>query len=76
MTLVPTRSGTLALPGVSVQMVSSAVRRGRSDDEDTLCETFVENAAEAIRVLPVKQEVTALVPTRSLWHPQDEIEVR
>lgn len=73
--LVPTRPGTLALPSMTVQIVPTSTPRGRSDDEDTLCETFVENAAEAIRVLPVKKEVTALVPVRSVWH-QDEVEVR
>lgn len=60
LTLVPMRPGTLALPNVAVSIIP---RPGSRDPSQLLiCETFVENAAEAIRVLPAARAMSAIVP--------------
>ena len=64
--LVPMRSGTLFLPSVSIQHVSGAQH---PDAEPLVCETYVENAAEVVHVLPSKRSIIALVPLREAWVP-------
>ncbi|TYJ56733.1 hypothetical protein B9479_002503 [Cryptococcus floricola] len=64
--LLPLRSGTLFLPTVSVQPLDTLTPIDASDKSQArsqvLCESFVENAAEVVRVLSAQKEVTALVP--------------
>ncbi|WVQ80318.1 hypothetical protein IAT38_002423 [Cryptococcus sp. DSM 104549] len=70
--LVPIRAGNLFLPNVTVQLLDpgsarparSAPAQGQAQVQSTpevLCESHVENAAQAIRVLPAKREATAMV---------------
>jgi hypothetical protein len=60
------RSGSLFLPTVTVQLLSPAGEQG------LICETYVENAAQVIDVLPAKAVVTALIPIRDVvWEGSD-----
>ena len=54
------RSGPLYFPPVLVQPVSQ-------NQDGLTCETYVENAAEAVNVLPVKSSNTVLVPVQEQW---------
>jgi hypothetical protein len=69
--LVPMRSGSLFLPTVTVQLLSSSVSASDPAGE-LVCETYVENAAETIDVLPAKAVVTALIPVHDVVWEQEE----
>ncbi len=58
--LVPMRAGSLSLPAVTVQLLSPL-------DNRITCETYVENAAEAVHVLPAKSLTTVLIPMHKQW---------
>ena len=58
--LVPMRSGSLFLPTVSIQLL-------QPNQDGMICETYVENAAEAVDVLPAKSSATILIPTHEQW---------
>nr|XP_031863557.1 uncharacterized protein CI109_000809 [Kwoniella shandongensis]KAA5530629.1 hypothetical protein CI109_000809 [Kwoniella shandongensis] len=71
--LVPMRPGTLFLPSVHVALLHNTTdphahgggwthEQSHSQKEEMLCETYVENAAESLRILPAKREVTTVVP--------------
>ncbi|WVQ76341.1 hypothetical protein IAR50_006006 [Cryptococcus sp. DSM 104548] len=64
--LLPLRSGSLFLPNVTVQPIDDLAAPDAPNQSQArsqvLCESFVENAAEVVRVLPAQKEVTALVP--------------
>ena len=59
MMLVPVRAGSLYLPNIQVQHAS--LTEPPNAESDPICETWVENAAEAINVLPIKSSATMLV---------------
>ncbi|WOO84693.1 Trafficking protein particle complex subunit 10 [Vanrija pseudolonga] len=61
--LVPVRSGNIALPPVNVQLVADASEAS----ERVLCETYVSNAAQGIRILPARTGMAALVPISNDW---------
>ena len=63
MILVPVRSGNIALPPVNVQLVADASEAS----ERVLCETYVSNAAQGIRILPARTGMAALVPISNDW---------
>lgn len=60
------RSGPLSLPSISTSIlpstsdIDSQARDQR--EEELLCETYLENAAEVVRVLPAKKVVRAMIP--------------
>jgi hypothetical protein len=67
------RQGNLPLPSVTVSILPSSKtsQTGKSqlgqgseeeEEEPLLCESYVENAADIVRVLPAKKVVTALIP--------------
>jgi len=58
--LVPMRAGSLFLPSVSVHLLSPR-------EDGVTCETYVENAAETVNVLPAKSSTTVLVPVHEQW---------
>ncbi|KAK8845493.1 hypothetical protein IAR55_006206 [Kwoniella newhampshirensis] len=66
--LVPMRPGTLFLPSVHVAILPpttdawNQVPTHANGSEEMLCETYVENAGESLRVLPAEREVTSIVP--------------
>ena len=55
------RPGALALPNVVVS-ITPRPETAQDPSQLLICETFVENAAESVRVLPAKRTVTAIVP--------------
>lgn len=59
--LVPVRHGALALPPVSVQLVHGV--------PGVVCETYIANAAQGVKVLPSRTGMTALVPIQR-WEEQ------
>ena len=61
LTLLPMRPGALTLPNVVVSIIPPANMQ-QQPGQLLICETFVENAAEAVRVLPAQRTVTAIVP--------------
>ncbi|WRT63733.1 uncharacterized protein IL334_000656 [Kwoniella shivajii] len=76
--LIPLKSGQLFLPNVNIQLLqnpnsNSNPNLGIESDRQTqlLCETYFENAAQSITVLPAKKEVNAIVPipvaTNEIW---------
>ncbi len=60
--LVPVRHGSLALPPVSVQLVGGGA-------PGVVCETYIANAAQGVKVLPSRTGMTALVPIQR-WEEQ------
>ncbi|CAK9779681.1 hypothetical protein CC85DRAFT_273697 [Cutaneotrichosporon oleaginosum] len=58
--LVPVRHGSLALPPVSVQLVNGG---------GIVCETYIANAAQGVKVLPSRTGMTTLVPIQR-WEEQ------
>nr|XP_019048846.1 hypothetical protein I302_02625 [Kwoniella bestiolae CBS 10118]OCF27776.1 hypothetical protein I302_02625 [Kwoniella bestiolae CBS 10118] len=66
--IIPMRSGKLFLPTVTIQLLSTLTNnntnQGKSqmDNDELLCETYFENSAEYITVLPAKKEVNCFVP--------------
>lgn len=63
--LVPVRYGTLALPPISVQLLDRELAAPGPDR--VLCETYVANAAQGIKVLPARTGMAALVPVAPDW---------
>lgn len=63
--LVPVRYGTLALPPISVQLLDREL--ATPGPERVLCETYVANAAQGIKVLPARTGMAALVPVAPDW---------
>lgn len=69
-TLIPMRAGPLLLPSITSSILSATSTPGHSAPaqydqnakEDLLCETYLENAAEVIRVLPARKVVRAMIP--------------
>jgi hypothetical protein len=63
-TLIPMRPGPLLLPTVTTAILpsSSSDSVNRGNDEQLLCETYLENAAEVVRVLPAKKTVRVMIP--------------
>jgi len=81
--LVPMRPGALFLPNVAVSLLPStsrdstgfAIAGGEASGQEgqrLMCETYVSNAAETVRVLPAKGSVTALVPLEPAWEVEAE----
>lgn len=62
--LLPTRAGTIFLPNVSIYPLHSPDGSSelQAKVQGVLCESYMENAAQTVRVLPAKKEVTVLVP--------------
>ncbi|BEI79882.1 hypothetical protein CcaverHIS002_0104110 [Cutaneotrichosporon cavernicola] len=60
--LVPVRHGSLALPPVTVQLVQGGA-------PGIVCETYIANAAQGVKVLPSRTGMTALVPIQR-WEEQ------
>lgn len=62
--LLPTRAGTIFLPNVSIYPLHSPDEPSelQAKVQGVLCESYMENAAQTVRVLPAKKEVTVLVP--------------
>nr|XP_018266801.1 uncharacterized protein I303_00779 [Kwoniella dejecticola CBS 10117]OBR88959.1 hypothetical protein I303_00779 [Kwoniella dejecticola CBS 10117] len=70
--LIPMRSGQLFLPTINIGLLSNSnsahnTHQGRSgsNENELLCETYFENAAECMMVLPCKKEINAFVPIQS-----------
>lgn len=62
--LLPTRAGTIFLPNVAIYPLDSpgGSSEGQAKIQGVLCESYMKNAAQTVRVLPAKKEVTVLVP--------------
>ncbi|OXG20513.1 hypothetical protein C366_02047 [Cryptococcus neoformans Tu401-1] len=62
--LLPTRAGTIFLPNVSIYPLDppGGSTEGQTKIQGVLCESYMKNAAQTVRVLPAKKEVTVLVP--------------
>ncbi|WWD09044.1 hypothetical protein V865_007164 [Kwoniella europaea PYCC6329] len=67
--LIPMRSGKLFLPTVTIQLLSAPTNaayqgqaKSQMDNDELLCETYFENAAEYMTVLPAKKEMNCFVP--------------
>ena len=68
------RSGSLSLPTITTSILPSTDMlngttpgnhpAGRGEEE-LLCETYLENAAQVIKVLPAKKVVMVMIPTES-----------
>lgn len=67
------RAGPLSLPNITTAILPSepnATSTGNASassmreqrEAELLCETYLENAAEVIRVLPAKKVVRAMIP--------------
>lgn len=62
--LLPTRAGTIFLPNVSIYPLHfpDGSSELQAKVQGVLCESYMENAAQTVKVLPAKKEVTVLVP--------------
>lgn len=88
LTLVPMRAGNILFPNVIVSLMPSdqdadgVAGFGQNQQQQQqrqsplTCETYVENAAEVVKVLPAKRSVTAVIPIQpnmgrvhSQWGP-------
>ena len=60
----PIRAGTIFLPNVSIYPLHSPDGSSelQAKVQGVLCESYMENAAQTVKVLPAKKEVTVLVP--------------
>ena len=63
--LVPMRSGRLFLPIVTVNLASP-------EEDGLISETYLENAVEAIEVLPAKSGGVAMIPLEPTWEADAE----
>jgi hypothetical protein len=52
------RAGALALPNIAVSLLPAS----QDLSQQLICETFVENAADIIRVLPAARTISTIVP--------------
>jgi hypothetical protein len=64
--LVPMRSGRLFLPIVTVNLADS------KGEDGLISETYLENAVEAIEVLPAKSGGVAMIPLEPTWEVDAE----
>jgi len=64
--LVPMRSGRLFLPIVTVNLADS------KGEDGLISETYLENAVEAIEVLPAKSGGVAMIPLEPTWEVDTE----
>jgi len=64
--LVPMRSGRLFLPIVTVNLADS------KGEDVLISETYLENAVEAIEVLPAKSGGVAMIPLEPTWEVETE----
>lgn len=64
--LVPMRAGRLFLPAINVNLVQSSMEDG------LISETYVDNAVEAMEILPAKNGGVALIPLESSWEVEAE----
>jgi hypothetical protein len=64
--LVPMRSGQLFLPIVTVNLADSG------GEDGLISETYLENAAEALEILPARSGGVAMIPLESSWEVQAE----
>lgn len=64
--LVPMRSGRLFLPIVTVNLADS------KGEDGLISETYLENAVEAIEVLPAKSGGVAMIPLEPTWEVETE----
>ena len=64
--LVPMRSGNLYLPNVVVNLLAP------DSSDDLMSETYVENAAETLEVLPAKGGGVAFIPLEPSWEVEAE----
>lgn len=64
------RPGSLLLPNITTALLPTPTSdqgqgaeggRAGQEDQDVLCETYLENAAEVVRVLPARKVVRALI---------------
>jgi hypothetical protein len=60
------RSGRLFLPIVTVNLADS------QGDDGLISETYLENAVEAIEVLPAKSGGVAMIPLEPTWEVDTE----
>jgi len=63
--LVPMRSGRLFLPIVTVNLANPG-------EGGLISETYLENAVEAIEVLPAKSGGVAMIPLEPTWEADAE----
>ena len=63
--LVPMRSGRLFLPIVTVNLANPG-------EDGLISETYLENAVEAIEVLPAKSGGVAMIPLEPTWEADAE----
>lgn len=64
--LVPMRSGHLFLPIVTVNLANSG------GEDGLISETYLENAVEALEILPAKSGGVAMIPLESSWEVEAE----
>jgi hypothetical protein len=64
--LIPMRSGRLFLPIVTVNLADS------KGEDGLISETYLENAVEAIEVLPAKSGGVAMIPLEPTWEVDAE----
>ena len=64
--LVPMRSGRLFLPIVTVNLADS------KGEDGLISETYLENAVDAIEVLPAKSGGVAMIPLEPTWEVETE----
>lgn len=60
------RSGRLFLPIVTVNLADS------KGEDGLISETYLENAVEAIEVLPAKSGGVAMIPLEPTWEVETE----
>lgn len=60
------RSGYLPLPSITASLFPLDADHDRADtaqrQDELLCETYLENAAEVVHVLPAKKVLKAFIP--------------
>ncbi|KAK4686207.1 trafficking protein particle complex subunit 10, partial [Tremellales sp. Uapishka_1] len=62
--MVPMRAGALSLPTISIIMLPGPSNaKVYNEDDRLLCDSYVENAAQIINVLPAKTTMTTIIPT-------------
>lgn len=62
--LVPTRAGRLFLPAINVNLVDAHIHDG------LISETYVDNAADAMVILPARSAGVALIPLERSWQSE------